>query len=247
MNRSQFEPPFSRSSIPAWKCPTCNAGTLHRADKKVLINETTDSRRNHDHPDWDPEWVRSNFFTLLRCSSPACREYVHVVGTTHVQPSYNEEYGHCMEEFLFPLFINPSIVLIDIPKNCPSEVNTDIVAASSLYWLDHSASANCLRRALESLLDHQKIPKTKINNSGKRINLKLHERILKYQNKHPEISTKLMAVKWLGNIGSHKSDMGRGKLLDAFELIEYALEEIYEKKRSRLENLARKINKRKGK
>ena len=89
-----------------------NAGTLHRADKRVLINETADSRRNHDHPDWDPEWVKSNFFSLLRCSSPACQEYVHIVGTTDVQPSYDEEYGHCMEEFLYPLFISTCYCLV---------------------------------------------------------------------------------------------------------------------------------------
>ncbi len=55
--------------------------------------------------------------------------------------------------------------------------------------------------------------------------------INKFGEKQDDAATQLMAIKWLGNIGSHAglAVLTRDDLLDAFEHFEYALDLIYTK------------------
>lgn len=249
MNRAHFQPPFDWSDLPPWGCPRCRAGTLHLKNEKIISHETEDSKEDRNYPNWELEWIANKFFTVLQCSSPRCGEYVHLIGNAKIVyvPHYRREVQEQeYREYLSPLFSNPAFLLIDLPEKCPDDVFREVVAASSLYWSNYSASANCLRRALELLMTSKKISKTKVSKKGKRVALNLHERIEKYKEKNQEIGTQLEAVKWLGNLGSHSPNMDRDKLLDAFELIEYALEEIYKKRRTKLKELSQSINKKKG-
>jgi hypothetical protein len=74
----------------------------------------------------------------------------------------------------------------------------------------------------------------------------LHDRIQRFAAKHPEIDEKMLAVKWLGNLGSHESSVTQREALKAFELFDYILEEVVEGRRSRLTRMAKAINTAKG-
>lgn len=56
-----------------------------------------------------------------------------------------------------------------------------------------------------------------------------------------------MAVKWVGNEGSHEGHVDHEVLLDTYELYEAALDEIYVKKSITLTNKAKVLIKTKGK
>ena len=56
---------------------------------------------------------------------------------------------------------------------------------------------------IEILLDNLKVPKTELSKKSKRKRLTLHSRIEKLSETHPNIEKHLLAIKWIGNDGSH--------------------------------------------
>ena len=59
-----------------------------------------------------------------------------------------------------------------------------------------------------------------------------------------------MALKWLGNEGSHSSKKSkvieRSQLLEALDILEYVLEAIFDSRSKKIAKAARTINKKKG-
>jgi hypothetical protein len=52
----------------------------------------------------------------------------------------------------------------------------------------------------------------------------------------------MMAVKWIGNAGSHAKPVTREDLLDGYEMIEHLLDQIYIQPGKKLASLAKQIN-----
>lgn len=75
-----------------------------------------------------------------------------------------------------------------------------------------------------------------------------HERIEKFAVKHQQAAVQLMAIKWLGNTGSHAAldTLTREDLLNDFEHFEYALDLVYVNKGAALQKRAKRIIKKKG-
>src|SRR5690606_9881757 len=137
-------------------------------------------------------------------------------------------------------------VFVVSPK-CPSDVVEALAQSFRLLWSDTEAAGNRLRSAVEALLPDQGIARTTLNSNGKRHPLTPHARIEKDRVKHPEASDLIMAIKWFGNAGSHTvGGVDRYALLDAFELIEHAIEIIYVRRSATLKKVARAITARKG-
>jgi hypothetical protein len=206
--------------------------------------ETAQSRKDRDHPNWEPDWIRQRFSALLLCSK--CNEPVFLVGSIVTMEDYEEEFGWCFSDALTPSFFEPHTPVIQIPSKCPSVVSAEIIAASRLYWSSPASVANRIRAALERLMDAQGIPKKGKTSKGKFEKLSLHARIERFEKKKPEVGANLLAIKWLGNSGSHSNDLIASDTLDGFELLAHALEEIYESKSVRLKRLAAAIIKKKG-
>ncbi len=83
---------------------------------------------------------------------------------------------------------------------------------------------------------------------GKFRYLTLDERIKKFGEKQENAATQFLAIKWLGNIGSHAdlAVLTRDDILDAFEHFEYALDLVYVNKGVVLTKRAKHIIKKKG-
>ena len=60
------------------------------------------------------------------------------------------------------------------------------------------------------------------------------------------IGNQLMAIKWIGNDGSHYKKITKEDILDAFKILEYCLNKIYVKEEEEIKKLAKKINTIKG-
>jgi len=148
-----------------------------------------------------------------------------------------------IEEFT-PTFFHPTLNIFRISENCPELVKNEIIDSFKLFWFDLPSCANKVRTSLELLLNEQKVNKTTSTKKGRR--LKLHERIVEYKKKNEQVADFLLAIKWIGNTGSHIGTLERNDLLDAYELLDFSLSKLYDNKETELEKLQREINKRKG-
>jgi hypothetical protein len=104
---------------------------------------------------------------------------------------------------------------------------------------------NALRGCVEVILTRRGVPRTTVS-KGKRHRLFLHDRIELFQRRDAEVGAALMAVKWIGNEGSHAGALTPADVLDALEVIEDVLERFWGDKRRTLARLITKINQKRG-
>jgi hypothetical protein len=209
--------------------------------------ETGPSKAAHAHEAWDPEWISKRFVGLLRCQDANCGELVSVSGDAGMT-FYQDDRGDLVYEDVFrPTAICPALEVFSIPGSCPDEVGQALQQSFGLLWNDTEAAANRLRSAIEALLTEQGVPRNTVNAKGKRQPLSLHSRIEKYQAKNEDAAELLMAIKWFGNAGSHTvGGVDRATLLDAYELLEHAIEIIYVRRTAALKKIAKSMTARKG-
>lgn len=241
---------------PSLPCPSCKNGRLAVSNKSIVRNETSSSNAARKHFDWEPDWIEERFVATMICSGPTCSDVVSVCGKTTMDFAYsygkNGETVTDLECFFWPTIFDPAPPLFQIPDECPKEVKEELQKAFALFWSDRGSGANRLRVAVEELMNALKIQrKAKIKkgeNKGKFRDLSLHERIEIVEEKHNDAATQLMAIKWLGNAGSHAimDKLTHAELLDAFEHFDFALDLIYVNQRAVLMKRAKRIIKKKG-
>lgn len=234
MNRNHFSPPFSPHKLPAWHCPNCEDGALSVVKESQKYEETGASKEWRSISDWEPDWERTRFSIMLRCNR--CADPILGVGNIAQIEEYNDEFGWVLAKALVPSYFEPAVPVIRIPKSCPEEVSKGILDASALFWSAPSSAGNRLRASIERLMDALGVAPAP----------NLHARIEAYTITNSDLGGKLLAVKWLGNTGSHSDDLSSGDVLDAFELLEDVLEQLYDNKSGRLKTLANTINTRRG-
>lgn len=250
MDRTPYQLPFSTDRIPAWLCPVCRAGHLILDEKHLLKSETAESAREHEHEAWEPNWIRYVFSCIFRCSNPKCKEPIACsgVGRVDIIEYEDEEFGwvQSTDDRFTPQYFQPALVLIDIPAKCPTEVCSHLAQSFALFYADPGASMNCARAAVEALLTDLGIKRFAVAN-GKRKPISLHQRIQSLTIKYKDLVDLLLAVKWLGNAGSHDGDKPTGAdVRIMYDLLEHVLSEIYEGKGKQLKAIAKKVNKKKG-
>lgn len=232
---------------PQWPhipCPSCRRGGLILVDESLVQEETVKSKRNQSHPDWEPDWVYGNFSCLLRCQKPGC-DPVRAVGDTGLYLARSED-GYV--NFYSPKFFLPHLPLIESYDLCPPPIQERIDAAAKIIWADPSSAANRLRSAVEALLDDQGIPRKRIRD-GRPFDVSLHSRIVAYKTAKPEharAADLVLAVKWIGNVGSHTHDLRISDVLDGVEILDHTLDQIYDSTREEIIKKAADIAARKG-
>jgi hypothetical protein len=233
---------YSPERFPPWPCSHCGRSSLGIVPNSLRVAETRESQEIPGHPDWDPSWKTEQFVCLLRCQN--CSEIYSVAGIS----SYQEAGGPSLEflQVLEPRYIEPAPQIFVIPRGYPKEAKKELEAAFSLYWPDPGAALNRLRTSMELYLDAEGVQRKARKKDGSYRQLSLHERIQRFAAKHSEIDETMLAVKWLGNLGSHESSVSRQEALEAFELLDFILEEVVAGRRSRLKRMAKAINKAKG-
>ena len=254
VNRSIWKPTFE--SWPTLPCPTCKVGTLSIAEDTIFKEETASSKAARGHEAWDPEWIMQRFMAVLTCANPNCGDKVFVCGKITMDWDYFDtpEGKTSMEsyEHYVPHFFEPAPPVFPIPSECPEKIGDELKKAFALIWSDVGSGGNRLRVAIETLMNERKIEKkAKIKNGpnkGKFRYLTLSERLKRFAVEHEKAATQLMAIKWLGDTGSHAAldVLTHDDLLDAFEHFEYALDLVYVKKDIALVKRAKDIIKKKG-
>jgi Domain of unknown function (DUF4145) len=232
-------------------CPACNDGHLDLDQKSVAIRETSASRSNHDEPAWEDQYAERRFAAILVCNRRACQEPVTVAGDVEWvrSDSYDEDGGPPDFTNRFePRYMHPAPPIFRVPKTCPVEISASLANAFGAFWSDPSACANRIRVAVELLLTGVGVRRFS-SGKGKRNNLSLHARIVEFEKTEKDLARALLAVKWIGNAGSHggEDSLGRTDLFDGFDLIKYVLDEIFERRQHHrgVKTLVGTINKRK--
>jgi hypothetical protein len=212
-----------KNSLPHWPCPTCGKGYLATPKDKFWLEETGPSKAAHSHDAWDPDWIEQRFVGLLECSMPACKELVTVSGSAGIDYYQVDWEEHVTDDILTVHSISPAPIPISYPDTTPEPIADAIRRAATLVWPSPESAANQIRQAVECLMDDAGIAGTTA--TGKYINL--HDRIIEFQKADAENGDVLLATKWLGNSGSHFGGLSLGDVLDAFDMIEFVLENRY--------------------
>ncbi|MDQ3058229.1 MAG: DUF4145 domain-containing protein [Pseudomonadota bacterium] len=230
---------FSKSNPPDWDCPTCKKGVLNFHEKDLILNETSASIKLREIDVHEPEWIEYGFSAKLTCSNSRCNEVVMMIGDGRVDwvPVMNEA-GHPEQKygvFFRPRYFQPNLQPIDIPERCPEYVQIALQEAFKVMFVNFELACNQLRVAVEYIVDDF------LNAAGKAIQRKksngepnsLHWRIKQIHQGVEYFESFLLAVKWIGNAGSHEVNVLKFQdFVDALGFIEEILNERYMDNRS---------------
>jgi len=221
--------------------------------EKYFFKEEVRKSRNHSHEAWEPEWIEYVYSCLFVCTNDQCKEVVSCSGIGSVDAiMYEDENGELNQDYddsFRPRFFEPHLVLIDIPEKCPKSVAAPLKESFRLFFAVPSAASNNVRIAIEKLLTELKVKRFN-RVQGKLRFISLHQRVDLLPPKYANLKDLILAIKWLGNAGSHgnngKDAISMDDVMDSYELMEHILGEIYAPKTKKLVSLAKKVNKKKG-
>lgn len=213
---------FSDHKPFGWRCGKCCIGQLR-------ANVTDKNQRDRK---------TKRFACTLRCTESSCDHQYFAVGTWG---KYNKqggvismEYSHndC-ERWFFPSAFEPTLFFFSCEPSTPMDIQSSLDEVFKLYWISSAACANAIRKLIERLMDLQAIP-----------GAVLDQRLKLFGTSHPMLSQHLLAVKWIGNEGSHQNELERSDVLDGLELLAVVLSELYPDTRNaeRLNEITNEIN-----
>jgi hypothetical protein len=208
-------------------CRTCGEGYV--SWEKPTTARNNQSIKEMDDPNWEPEWITGTLHVAGHCENVDCNQVVIGVGTFRVDYSIdgsgNQHQGLHYSEFYKLKYFNPPLVLHTLPEAVPQEVRNAIDRAAPILFVDPSSAATVLRASIELFLTDWGIPT--LDTREKRITL--HKRIELWEEatgKH-EVGEQLLAVKWIGNTGSHEGEpLTVRAVIDGLEFIESAFNEL---------------------
>lgn len=250
MDRKLWKTGFTLKDPPNWQCPTCGQGRLKIKEGTFHEAEVRSSRELRQHQAWEPEWIQYEYACLLTCNNEDCLQIVTSAGRggVGIDVTFGQEGEPDYEymDFFTPIIFDPPLRLIDIPDECPVSVSATLEGSFKLFFISPEAALNAARAAIETLMTELGVKKFQVQN-GTRRPIGLHARINLLTPKHSHVKDLLVAIKWLGNAGSHAgSAVGVDDVLDAYELVEHVLAELFGSKAKAMKALASKVNRRKG-
>lgn len=241
---------FILDEQPNWPCPNCNNGLLKIDKGNFKYQASEESKKNKPtikHDDYPPDYIEYRFHGAFHCIK--CKEIVTVVGIGRISEyPDNDDSSQYVDTFYPKLFV-PAIPLFKIDRSCPQLVRVEIQAAFNLYWCDLAACANKIRIAVEQIMNDKKVRKVYVpKGKTKEERYNLHTRIEIFGRdfpRHKTHVTPLLALKYIGNDGSHVGALNISDVIVGFELLEEVINQIYGGKGERLEKLAKAYSRRK--
>jgi hypothetical protein len=247
IERKMWLAPFQKDNIPNWVCPRCKVGILRPIDNTFHFAESGDIHSEIvQHGEYfDYENYTFRYAVLLKCNNSFCEEHVASGGEGHVDTSFSEtkrglEPSHV--EVFVPQFFFPPLFIFSIPIECPESVSSEIKTSFKLFFSDPPASANYVRKAVDAILTNKRVKRFS-STKGKRRLITLHHRIIDFEKKDAGVAKKLLAIKWLGNEGSHANTITKNDVLDAYEILESVLDDLYVGYKKAVERKVSQINK----
>ncbi len=247
IDRVLWQSPILLDHVPNWPCPHCNAAslTMEKDSFRTVFDGTT--HRNWNDPHFEAIFATGHFVCLLSCTKTGCKHSCAVAGNFITGEA--GEYGEELYSIGQPTAITPPPHMIRIPKSCPDNIRSELLAAFGLFWPDHASSLNRIRNAIELLLTAIGVKRKTKNANGKLKTISLDSRIEILRSKNANMTdmcNRLLAVKHLGNAGSHPGNVHIDDVFDGLEILEQVLDDTYSKQVSVLAKMVKQINHRKG-
>jgi hypothetical protein len=234
---------FSNKNPINYPCPKCYLGFLTR---KNIVTEITPAGKDMEYFNYHGG-IEHVFSGILICNNTECNELVSISGKCLKDIVYGRELpnGEMVEERFstyYPKYFYPNLKLFSLGEEIPKLVSEQINLAFSHYFSDLSSCANRIRNSIELILDDIKAPISAKNKQGNVYSFTtLHQRIEHFGKRKSRISKLLLALKIIGNEGSHIGEINQGDILDAFEILEELLESTYTNQRKRVAKIAQEI------
>ncbi len=251
VDRKIYKTPFRNGSIPQWECPSCSKGVFKGEKGSFFYKETKESSDAQDIDGWDPTWIEYIYSCRLICTNPSCKSVIVSSGTGSVE--YEQVYKLNDEipdirhyDYFQPKVFIPNLNIFNVAPDTPDDVKQDIKKSFELFFINQSSSLNQLRIAIEKILSHLRIKKYTKTKKGRMIPITLHARIELLPRKHQDVRDLLIAIKWLGNTGSHSSDATIDDVMDAYDIFEIILNNLFDSRLSEVKKIASQVNKKKG-
>ncbi|EKN3716706.1 TPA: DUF4145 domain-containing protein [Yersinia enterocolitica] len=247
ISTKRFKITFHENDKAKVKCPICLKSDAYLSWETMQLEETQESVKYRSHEEWEPDWLEYDYSATYECVE--CKQRIRSLGTAAIR--YHENYDprtgdHYIDEYkvFSPQFFLPSLVIFEPTQQCPKEVKKVLFDSFKLAFCDIPSAANKVRVALEVLISLE-IPANEL------VNKTLHQRIPLLEAKYPTIDgikDISLAIKWIGNAGSHQQDgVPEFALKFAYEAFEVILREIYETKKSTIGEMSGLVNTLKGK
>jgi hypothetical protein len=244
INRSLFLKEFPENAVPSWPCPSCDSGSLVHDKNNTHYFDTAESitKQRFSSSPWDKY---GSVYSIFRCSNPKCDEKIIMHGQFNMGDVEIKDEASAIIDVMPMIFIEPSsfqppIRIFPINKSFTKDISKKLVKSFNLFWLDIDSCANKARIIVEDLLTFLKIKRFVIV-KGKRSKLSLNNRIDILKNKNNDLAEKLMAIKWIGNHGSHSDNLTRDDVLDGLEILESALNMIFNNEDKRIQKIVKEI------
>ncbi|GAA5135477.1 DUF4145 domain-containing protein [Pseudonocardia adelaidensis] len=234
---------------PTLRCTACGLGPLEASIERFESRDSVDARQGDGT--WDG-WQYGFFHGILQCSRSPCAKTHAIIGEWSDRDSdIVETASEAIEEFqsagMSVRHILPPLPLLALPKGAPPDLADSLLLVSGVLLSDTNAAANRMRAVVEQLLDYLKIRKFPPGRRAARDRLNTHARIVAFQSLNAEAAEYLMAIKWIGNAGSHEGKaVSFATCLDGLEFLDVAIRLIFDQQDAGLKRRAAKVIKKKG-
>ncbi|EKQ6529102.1 DUF4145 domain-containing protein [Enterobacter ludwigii] len=231
---------FGQDMKVEWPCPACGQKTLQIDKESFHQNLSLESKRMEEEEWFEPEMVSTIFNCMTHCSRVSCGEVVACVGRGGLDQDWNGD-THQLECYPWykPLCFIPSLHPFVIPEKCPDEITDPLMASFSVFLSQPGSAANLIRISVERMLTAIGVPER--DNKQKRINL--HQRIDLLDGQYTPYKNTLMAIKFLGNAGSHTYDEVKTDDIEAaFEIMEYVMNDLFSGRKESIDVLTRRLH-----
>lgn len=232
----------SKKKNPSWPCPICNTGILLKENdsiKQLYTEETLSAQRSIFNQ--TKGMAEFRFVGYLKCSH--CSERILIAGKGVLLNEFgipaSAVYQGKKISVFYPHYFEPALHLIDVPSSISKDVQELVVKSFIMYWVDLDSCANKIRQALELVVKERGAVGTNLHHQIESLRETIGEKI----------TNRLLALKWVGNEGSHASrPFEKSEILDAYGLLEDVLAQLYpdHTDERRKENLVQKIISNKG-
>lgn len=233
---------FNNDNPKEYPCPKCN-NSLKLLELK---NKITPYGKEMEYYNYY-YGIQHVFNGFLKCSNTDCGEIISISGeclcdiVTGIEISPVETVEGRFSQY-YPKHFYPNLRLIAIPKDISDNIKEQLNLSFSNYFDDLSSCANRVRTAIELILDDVGAPKKRKRNSGAFENFRnLHQRIKHFEKRNKKIATHFLAIKIIGNEGSHIGEVHEEDILDAYEILEQIFELTFIQKGKQITKLAEDI------
>lgn len=221
-----------------WPCPACKQKTLQILKKTFVSQDSKETRTSWREEWFDPEMSKSVFICLAECTRSQCKEVVACSGEGGMG-RYGEEGHNDIEIWFRPRSFVPALHPIEISENCPKEIAAPLTTSFSVYLIQPGAAANLIRISVERMLTAMGVPERDKNDNR----IYLHARLKTIPKIYTSFSENLMAIKFLGNAGSHTHDIVKiSDIEDAFEIMDYIINDLFSGRKESIELLTKRLH-----